>query len=203
MLVSALRYTRKFNLGNYESEDIAIEAVPDDGQSAEELLAACRDFVLGSRGLAKGAPVANGNGKAPPLANGKGKPAAVPVPPGSAEEAPFDSDGSDPTTASTNGSGKKKRGRGRPPKAVTEARKAVQHATESANLEELRERYEAARKMAEHLDVDEWDAANKAFADVYRSVNSPDCNPDTVAALIAAFKAEKSSIETRRSAANG
>lgn len=197
MLVSALRYTRKFNLGNYESEDIAIEAVPDDGQSAEELLAACRDFVLGSRGLPKGAPVANGNGKAPPLANGNGKPAAIPAT--KAEEPPFTPN----ETPKSDGNGKKKRGRGRPPKAVTEARQAIEHTRESATMEELLTRYNIARSFAEHLDVDEWDAANSKFAARYREINSPECDPATLTALVEAFKAEKTAIETRRSAANG
>ena len=135
MKIAALRYTYRFNVGNYQHEEIAVEAVPDDGQTAESLLSETRAFVHENRPGSQGAPVANGNGKpsaAPPLAAKKEAgpdPTTAPTPQPS-------------TTASTTQTGGK-RGRGRPPKAVSDARKAVAYAKESATLEDLLDRMHA------------------------------------------------------------
>lgn len=46
MEITSIRYGRKFNLGNFESEEIAFEAVLDDGESPLECLQEMKAAVL-------------------------------------------------------------------------------------------------------------------------------------------------------------
>lgn len=178
MRVLSIRFARKFNLENYglpkyETEDIAVELAAEPGQTADELLAEARAFVMAhTPGQAK--PSA-----APPFANGNGKPVS-------------------PPTAEPSANGNSKRGKGRPPKAFTEAKKAVDLAKSAMTLEALLEGFNGARAKAHAFTVDEWEVACGELGAVYKRLNSVEANPETVTALVNAFKAERTAIDTKR-----
>lgn len=184
MKVAALRFTRRFNTGNYQFEELSVEAVPDEGQTAEDLLSQTKSFVNGNQPGSNGAPVSNGT---PPTNYTK-----------TGEKTPTDELPQTKGRSPANGNGKKKKGRGRPPKAVTECRRAIDSAREAEDLEEFADFFELARANASAIDIDEWEDAMKEFAGIYRSLNSPDANEDLVKTLIQAFKAEKTALEERR-----
>lgn len=58
--ITTLRYTRRFNVAQYEHEEITVDAVPAEGQSAESLLAETRQFVESSRPKVNGAYISGG-----------------------------------------------------------------------------------------------------------------------------------------------
>lgn len=52
MQVTEVKYARKKNLGNYESEDVSISVVPREGQTIQECLEAIKHYVLDALDLA-------------------------------------------------------------------------------------------------------------------------------------------------------
>lgn len=46
MIVTRITYRRKFNLGNYESEDYEITAQIDEGESPTEILQKLKDWAV-------------------------------------------------------------------------------------------------------------------------------------------------------------
>lgn len=63
--ITTLRYTRRFNVAQYEHEEITVDAVPAEGQTAEDLLAATRQFVETSRPKVNGAYIVGVETSAP------------------------------------------------------------------------------------------------------------------------------------------
>lgn len=63
--ITTLRYTRRFNVAQYEHEEITVDAVPAEGQTAEDLLAATRKFVESSRPKVNGAYIVGVETNAP------------------------------------------------------------------------------------------------------------------------------------------
>lgn len=57
MEITSIRYGRKFNLGNYESEEIAFEGVLDDGESPMDCLTEMKAAVLEAFKSKEEAPV--------------------------------------------------------------------------------------------------------------------------------------------------
>lgn len=53
--VTTMRYTRRFNVAQYEHEEITVDVVPAEGQTAESLLDETRKFVEASRPKVNGA----------------------------------------------------------------------------------------------------------------------------------------------------
>lgn len=190
MILNALRYTRKFNLGNYESEDITVEVVPDEGQSAEDVLAAAREFVCSRRTPNGGSVIQGSKPKSPDLPM-KSSPAKSGKP---AESKPAESKSAPAKPAN----GQKKKGR--PSKALKAARDVVQEAIEADNLEDLLERFQAARQHASAMTLDEWESACSQIAATYRTINTsqPDADGETTQTFVQAFKAERTAIDERR-----
>lgn len=46
MVVTSITYRRKFNLGNYETEDYEITAQVDEGESPTEVLQKLKDWAV-------------------------------------------------------------------------------------------------------------------------------------------------------------
>lgn len=189
MKVAAVRFTRRWNHGNYEHSELSVETIPDDGQTAEDLLTATRQFVEAQRPGSNLAPVSNGKpSSAPPLAK---KDDMVPA----LEQSIAATKAAEPAPD--------KPKRGRPSKAQNDARAAVRLATEAKNLEDFLECIQEARQKAAALPLDEWDritAANGPLAAKYRELNSIEADPATVNTIVAALKSERQAIADKQAA---
>lgn len=76
--VTTLRYTRRFNVAQYEHEEVTLDVVPHEGQSAADLLSQTRDFVESSRPKVNGAYISKAEVEAVETKKKATKPKALP-----------------------------------------------------------------------------------------------------------------------------
>lgn len=188
MQVTSIFYQQKFAMehcgGNrFEMVDVGVTVTPSDGQSAAEAFAEAKAFVEARKP----------NGAAPVMA-----PRLVQNASGALEPAPAKAE-APPFTPNETPEPPAKR-RGRPKKGVKEANDAIAAVEASNTLDDFAANLNAARKVAGVLDTDAWEAALSRCKVRYTQINSADADPEVVTKIIAAFKAERTAIDSKRSA---
>lgn len=191
------------NLGNYESAKIEVEAAPENGQSLDDFLGKVNDF-LGEQ--VEAAVAAAGGVKEKPAKKEKASTAAPLAVPMSTmlKGEPTDKE---VLTQAIEEHNAKPATKAKPAKAAAkvnvnapDAKKELKYALESETLDELLERFNSVRKMADQFG-DKWEDAVTKIADQYRKLNSLDANPETLDAIVKAFKAERAAIEKMKTEA--
>lgn len=192
MQVLSVRCGMTKNLGNFESAKLEVEAAPSDGQTADQLLAEVNGYL--NKQCAALPVSANGNGKSDKPAKGK----AAEAPLKTSEQKSYEQVVAEATELlSPNKTNTDKKAAANANKPDTG--KELRYALESETLEELLDRFNGVRKMARDFG-DKWEEAVTKIADRYRKLNSLDANPETLDALVKAFKAERQHIENKKHA---
>jgi hypothetical protein len=227
MIVGAIRIGRTFNLGNYESKKVEIEAIPDNGQSFDSLLSEVTTMV-DAQGPDGGEQHTPDTGK--PAAPKKPESSDPPFNPGSnvvAEPAPKNgkakgakSETGNPTkatpaastatsttattteavdTPTTNPTPANGKGKARKTAKSPEHEKELTYVLDSQSLDELSERFANLRTMSAAFGhVDNWEGALTQVADQYRKLNTIDADPKVVEQIVAGFKAERNYVNEQR-----
>jgi hypothetical protein len=231
MQVLSVRCGLTKNLGNYESAKLEVEAAPSDGQTSDQLLAEVNDYLskqveaavsnaggvkekpakkksmapLAKSGESSDSDYTNGvkDAGAPFKADptqGDSTPDVMPAKQTSTEKpmTPRSMVKAGKTALDAekaNGKAQNKANVNAP-----DPKKELKYALEAETLDELLERFNGLRKMAADFG-DGWEAAVTKIADRYRKLNSLDANPETLDAIVKAFKAERTAIEKMKSEA--
>jgi hypothetical protein len=166
MLVTHIRYGRTVNLGNFQSEKLEVEIIPEAGQTAEQALEEVRQYVD-----SKTSP--NAKGAAPP-------PTTDPPLKKAANKAAAKAD--DPPKPAAP----------KKPRAKKKAAHEIElgYTVEAQSLEELHERFENLRTMGP-LFGEGWEVAVAQIVARYRALNSVTADPEIQARLTDAFKEER------------
>jgi len=137
-------FSRKKNLGNYESEEVSISAVVAEDENVSDCLALVKQEVLHALGMAVDPVVAAPTKKATPIDTKVTKPAIV------TEEAPVDTSKEDAAKAKKEAAAAKKAEKDAAAKAKKEAAaaKKAEKATVPYNREEKSHRIEFAKVLA-------------------------------------------------------
>lgn len=218
MLITTMKYTRRFNVAQYEHEEITVDVVPADGQSADDMIHATRAFVEGTRPKVNGSYVTvehvttrprQGEVRTP--ANGNGKPSSDP-PMATSKPDTLQKDLEKSVEAAKQRNAAKvksqaqsdapfegetkigKRGRGRPPKAFVEAKAFVDEVMASDNLEDFLDAFNEASERWSAFTPEEWHIICTDFKKHYRDIND-NTSPSLKDAITEAFVRERQKID--------
>lgn len=204
MQVLSVRVGLTKNLGNYESAKVEVEAAPENGQNIDEFLSSVNTFL--NEQVESAVNAAGGVKEKAPK-----KEKAATTPPLKAEKSGESSD-SDHTNGVKDAEAAKPAAKAKAStkstKAETQAKaanvnkpdaaKELKYTLESETLDELLDRFNTLRKLADDFG-DKWEGAVTKIADLYRKLNSLDANPETLNQIVLAFKAERTAIEKMKS----